>query len=144
MNDLRTILAIGDVLADRTLPVTRETLVRYAGASGDVNPIHYRDDVARAAGLPGVIAQGMLTMGMAVGVVVDALGDPSRIVSCGCRFARPVPVDGDDGADLHVTARVTKADEEWATVAIDVVYEGVKVLVKALAVVRQGTNTEGA
>lgn len=144
MRDTPQRLAVGDMLVERTLHITRETLVRYAGASGDVNPIHYRDDVARAAGLPGVIAHGMLTMGLAVGVVVDAIGDPGKIVSSSCRFARPVPVDGDAGADLLVTARVRAVDGERATVAIDVLCGGVKVLVKALAVVRQGRDAEGA
>ena len=67
--------SVGDVIAERTVHLTRESLVRYAGASGDFNPIHYRDDVAASVGLPGVLAHGMLTMGIASSVVVAALGE---------------------------------------------------------------------
>ena len=74
------VVAVGDVVAERTVHLTRESLVRYAGASGDFNPIHYRDDVAERVGLPGVLAHGMLTMGLAVETVVPWLGDAGRIV----------------------------------------------------------------
>ena len=63
-------VAVGDVVAETTYELTRDSLVRYAGASGDFNPIHYRDDVATSVGLPGVLAHGMLTMGIAVQPVV--------------------------------------------------------------------------
>ncbi|MFT4284419.1 MAG: MaoC/PaaZ C-terminal domain-containing protein, partial [Protaetiibacter sp.] len=69
-------LALGDIVAEAELALTRDSLVRYAGASGDFNPIHYRDDVAASVGLPGVLAHGMLTMGLAVQPVVDWVGDP--------------------------------------------------------------------
>ena len=71
-------LGVGDVVAERSLHLTRDSLVRYAGASGDFNPIHYRDDVAASVGLPGVLAHGMLTMGQAVQPVADWAGDPAR------------------------------------------------------------------
>ena len=90
---------VGDVLAERTVHLTRESLVRYAGASGDFNPIHYRDDVAAAVGLPGVLAHGMLTMGIASSVVVAALDPQTRILDYGVRFTKPVVVD--PGADLR-------------------------------------------
>ena len=64
-------LTVGQELPTRSFTITRDSLVRYAGASGDFNPIHYRDDFAQAVGLPGVLAHGMLTMGLAVQVVVD-------------------------------------------------------------------------
>ena len=81
--------------------LTRESLVRYAGASGDFNPIHYRDDVAGAVGLPGVLAHGMLTMGLAVETIVPWLGDAGRILEYGVRFTRPVVVDPETGADVR-------------------------------------------
>ena len=85
--------AAGDIVAERTVHLTRESLVRYAGASGDFNPIHYRDDIAAEVGLPGVLAHGMLTMGLAVGTIAEWLGDPGRILDYGVRFTRPVVVD---------------------------------------------------
>ena len=86
-----TELTIGDVVAERTVHLTRESLVRYAGASGDFNPIHYRDDVASAVGLPGVLAHGMLTMGLAVQTIVPWLGDVGRILDYGVRFYQLSP-----------------------------------------------------
>ena len=99
-------LAVGDVVAEREFPLTRESLVRYAGASGDFNPIHYRDDVAASVGLPGVLAHGMLTMGFAVQPVVDWAGDPGRIADYQVRFTRPVVVDPTDGATVLGKAQV--------------------------------------
>ena len=86
--------------------------MRYAGASGDFNPIHYRDDVAASVGLPGVLAHGMLTMGIASSVVVAALEPGTRILDYGVRFTKPVVVDPDDGADLHVLATVGAVDDD--------------------------------
>ncbi len=82
-------LAVGDIVAERTVHLTRESLVRYAGASGDFNPIHYRDDVASAVGLPGVLAHGMLTMGLAVQPVVTGSATPAASSSTAC--ASPAP-----------------------------------------------------
>ena len=72
--------AVGDVVATGSYRIDRDALVRYAGASGDFNPIHYRDDVAQSVGLPGVLAHGMLTMGVAVQPVVGWLGDRGAIL----------------------------------------------------------------
>ncbi|MEO6991986.1 MAG: MaoC/PaaZ C-terminal domain-containing protein, partial [Lacunisphaera sp.] len=88
---------VGDVVAEATFHLTRDSLVRYAGASGDFNPIHYRDDVATSVGLPGVLAHGMLTMGIAVQPVVDWLGTRGTITDYQVRFTRPVLVDATDG-----------------------------------------------
>lgn len=100
-------LSVGDVVAEHALTVTRDSLVRYAGASGDFNPIHYRDDLAQSVGLPGVLAHGMLTMGLAVQPVVAWLGgDSGRVVDYQVRFTRPVLVDADTGAELQITAKV--------------------------------------
>ncbi|UWF77164.1 MULTISPECIES: MaoC/PaaZ C-terminal domain-containing protein [Microbacterium] len=122
---------VGDVIAERTVHLTRESLVRYAGASGDFNPIHYRDDVAAQVGLPGVLAHGMLTMGIASSVVVSALGDVARILDYGVRFTKPVVVDPVDGADVHVVATVGAVDDEAARIDLKVTSAGTTVLVKA-------------
>lgn len=129
-------LAVGDVVAERPVHLTRESLVRYAGASGDLNPIHYRDDVAARVGLPGVLAHGMLTMGLAVETIVGWLGDAGRIAEYGVRFTRPVVVDADQGADLVVTAKVGAIDEASARIDLTVACAGTTVLGKAQVRVR--------
>ena len=129
-------LAVGDVVAERTVHLTRESLVRYAGASGDFNPIHYRDDVAERVGLPGVLAHGMLTMGLAVETVVPWLGDAGRIVDYGVRFTRPVVVDAESGSDVVVTATVGQVDDEFLRIDLTVSAGGTTVLGKAQVRVR--------
>jgi acyl dehydratase len=129
-------LTVGDVVAERTVHLTRESLVRYAGASGDFNPIHYRDDVAAAVGLPGVLAHGMLTMGLAVGTLESWIGDTGRILEYGVRFTKPVVVDPETGADVTVVAKVGAVDDESARIDLTVSFEGATVLVKAQARVR--------
>jgi acyl dehydratase len=123
--------AIGDVVAERTVHLTRESLVRYAGASGDFNPIHYRDDVAASVGLPGVLAHGMLTMGLAVETIVPWLGDSRRILEYGVRFTRPVVVDPETGADLRIVAKVGAIDDESARIDLTVTSDETTVLGKA-------------
>ncbi|MEX8059363.1 MaoC/PaaZ C-terminal domain-containing protein [Microbacterium sp. 16-032] len=127
---------VGEVIAERSVHLTRESLVRYAGASGDFNPIHYRDDVAAAVGLPGVLAHGMLTMGIAVGTLTEALGDTGRIAEYGVRFTRPVVVDPEAGADLHVSAKVGAVDDETARIDLTVTFAETTVLGKAQVRVR--------
>ena len=112
-------LTIGDVVAGGSFPLTRDSLVRYAGASGDFNPIHYRDDIAASVGLPGVLAHGMLTMGFAVQPVVDWAGDPARVIDYQVRFTRPVPVDPMEGAVVTVVARVAAIDPDARIARID-------------------------
>jgi acyl dehydratase len=112
-------LTVGDVVAEATFPLSRDSLVRYAGASGDFNPIHYRDDVAADVGLPGVLAHGMLTMGFAVQPVVDWAGDPGRLQDYGVRFTRPVVVDPVDGATVTVLAKVGQLDVDARSARID-------------------------
>jgi acyl dehydratase len=129
-------LTVGDVVAERTVHLTRESLVRYAGASGDFNPIHYRDDVAAAVGLPGVLAHGMLTMGLAVGTIESWLGDSGRILDYGVRFTKPVVVDAEAGADVTVVAKVGAVDDESARIDLTVSFDGATVLVKAQVRVR--------
>jgi len=122
---------VGDVLAERTVHLTRESLVRYAGASGDFNPIHYRDDIAESVGLPGVLAHGMLTMGIASSVVVSSLDPSAKILDYGVRFTKPVVVDAVDGADIHVVATVGAVDDEAARIDLKVTFGETTVLVKA-------------
>ena len=130
-------MQIGDVVAERTVHLTREALVRYAGASGDFNPIHYRDDVAARVGLPGVLAHGMLTMGLAVETIVPWLGDAGRIVECGVRFTRPVVVDAEDGAEVTVVAKVGAVDDDTARIDLTVAHGDTTVLGKAQVRVRR-------
>ena len=130
-------VAVGDVVAVRTVHLTRESLVRYAGASGDFNPIHYRDDVAARVGLPGVLAHGMLTMGLAVETVVPWLGDAGRIVDYGVRFTRPVVVDAESGADVVVAATVGQVDDEFLRIDLTVSAGETTVLGKAQVRVRR-------
>ena len=112
-------LTIGQALPAREFHFTRESLVRYAGASGDFNAIHYRDDVAKAVGLPGVLAHGMLTMGAAVQSVVDFLGDSGKVLDYQVRFTKPVLVDAVKGATLVVNATVVEIDEAAKVARID-------------------------
>ncbi len=128
-----TALTVGDVVAERTFALSRDSLVRYAGASGDFNPIHYRDDVAASVGLPGVLAPGMLTMGFAVQPVVDWAGDPARVLDYQVKFTRPVPVDPAAGAEVTVLAKVGALEPETSTARIDltVTFDGATVLGKA-------------
>ena len=124
-------LTVGDVVAERTVHLTRDSLVRYAGASGDFNPIHYRDDVATSVGLPGVLAHGMLTMGFAVQPVVDWLGDPGRVLDYQVKFTRPVLVDAESGATVTVVAKVGAVEEADARIDLTVTFADQTVLGKA-------------
>jgi len=131
---------VGQEVGRREVTVDRARLVRYAGASGDFNPIHWNDRVARSVGLPDVIAHGMWTMGAAVPVVVDWAGDPGAVVDYQVRFTRPVPVPDPGSATVEVVAVVGAVDAEAGTVRVDltVTLDGVRVLGKAQAVVRLG------
>ena len=127
-----TALEVGQVVAEQTFVLTRDTLVRYAGASGDFNPIHYRDDTAQSVGLPGVLAHGMLTMGLAVQPVVDWLGgDSGRITDYQVRFTRPVPVDAATGAEVTVVAKVGAIDDAGTRIDLTVTFDDQTVLGKA-------------
>ena len=129
---------VGTELPELVLRVTRADLVRYAGASGDFNPIHWNDRVATAVGLPGVIAHGMLTMALAARAVTGWTGDPAAMVEYHVRFGRPVVVpDDEDGAELTVRGRVAALlDDGAARVDLTVTSDGAKVLSLARAVVR--------
>ncbi|OAH49715.1 MaoC/PaaZ C-terminal domain-containing protein [Microbacterium oleivorans] len=129
-------LEVGAVVAERTVHLTRAALVRYAGASGDFNPIHYNDAVAERVGLPGVLAHGMLTMGLAVETIVSWLGDSGRILDYGVRFTRPVVVDTDAGADVSVVAKVGAIEDDAVRIDLTVSHDGTTVLGKAQVRVR--------
>ncbi|MBA0054066.1 dehydratase [Streptomyces sp. AJS327] len=133
---------VGTELPGQTFPVNREALVRYAGASGDFNPIHWNERFAHAVGLPDVIAHGMFTMAQAIRVVTDWTGDPAAVVEYGVRFSRPVVVpEGDKGTAVEVTAKVAaKLDDEARTVRVDLVakHDDRKVLGMSRAVVALG------
>lgn len=122
---------VGDVVAERTFHLTRDSLVRYAGASGDFNTIHYRDDIAAEVGLPGVLAHGMLTMGIAVQPVVDWLGDRGTVLGYGVRFTRPVVVDPTDGATVTVVAKIGALGDDETRIDLTVTFDGATVLGKA-------------
>lgn len=127
----------GTELPPLTVRFTRTELVRYAGASGDFNPIHHSDHFAAQAGLPGVIAHGMLTMGAALRVVTDWVGDPAAVIACSARFTHPVVVPDDGrGAEVVFTGTVTGLADGVATVSIEGSCDGVKVLGAARAEVR--------
>jgi acyl dehydratase len=110
---------VGDALPGRSFEVTRGDLVRYAGASGDFNTIHWSERIAREVGLPGVIAHGMFTMATAVRVVTEWAGDPGAVVQYGVRFTKPVPVPDDGAATLDVSAVVAAKDDAARTVRVD-------------------------
>ena len=135
-------LAPGQDIGSASLEITRADLVRYAGASGDFNPIHWNERFARSVELPGVIAHGMFTMGAAVQLVTDWIGDPGAVIDYQTRFTRPVPVeDMDDdaaGAVVEVSGAIGAIDADNSTARVDltVTFNGQKVLVKAQAVVR--------
>ena len=128
---------VGTELPSLTVTFRREDLVRYAGASGDFNPIHWSDRMAAALGLPGVIAHGMLTMASAVRVVTDWLDDPADLVEYGVRFTKPVVVPDDDkGASVTFSAKVDKVADGLAEIDITAIAGEEKVLGRARAVVR--------
>ncbi|GAB4084403.1 MaoC family dehydratase [Myceligenerans cantabricum] len=132
-------LAVGTEIGTRTIELDRPRLVRYAGASGDFNRIHWDPAFAESVGLPGVIAHGMLTMGSVAGLVTEWAGDPGAVVGYGTRFSRPVPVPAGDGtAVVEVSGKIGAVDAEAGTARVDltVTFEGTKVLMKTQAVVR--------
>ncbi|WP_394215674.1 MaoC/PaaZ C-terminal domain-containing protein [Brachybacterium vulturis] len=130
-----TALTVGQELARTRHELTRDTLVRYAGASGDFNPIHYNDAVAAEAGLPGVIAHGMLTMGTAITGLLDAIADPTAVRAYTTRFTHPIPVPATGFVTLEVVAVVGALDAEAGTARVDLTAEvdGTKVLGRARA-----------
>lgn len=129
-------VAVGDALEARRFVVRRSDLVRYAGASGDFNPIHWSDRVATSVGLPGVIAHGMFTMALAARAVEEWAG-PGSVVDFGCKFTNPVVVpDDDEGVEILVSGTVKDVSDGLATLVLEVTCGGQKVLGMPKAVVR--------
>ncbi|OFI37419.1 acyl dehydratase [Arthrobacter sp. SW1] len=145
-------LAVGQEIGTRSIEVTRQDLVKYAGASGDFNPIHWNEAFATGVDLPGVIAHGMFTMGSAVQLVSDWAGDPAAVVDYQTRFTKPVLVSdttgtAEPGAVIEVAGVVGALDAEAGTARVDltVTFNGQKVLMKSQAVVKltkQSTPSE--
>ncbi|GAA1069293.1 MaoC family dehydratase [Kitasatospora arboriphila] len=131
---------VGTELPAQSFPVTRATLVQYAGASGDFNPIHWNEKFALEVGLPDVIAHGMFTMAEAVRVVTDWVGDPAAVVEYGVRFTKPVPVPNDGvGAVIEVSGKVAALlDGRRVRVDLLATSGGQKVLGMSRAVVQLG------
>jgi acyl dehydratase len=131
-------VTVGTELPSQSFAITRADLVRYAGASGDFNVIHWNERVATVVGLPDVIAHGMLTMALAARVVTDWLGDPGALVEYGVRFTRPVVVPDDDiGAEITATATVAAVEDDGTVrIAVTATFDGATVLGKSQAVVR--------
>ena len=129
---------VGQEIPPLQVQVTRDRLVRYAGASLDFNPIHWNERFAKQVGLPDVIAHGMLTMALAGRLVTEWLGDPGKLVEYSCRFTRPVVVPDDDkGALVEFTGKIGEVrDDGTARVDITAKFDGRTVLGKAVAVVR--------
>ena len=130
----------GDQLPARRLEVTRADLRRYAEASGDHNPIHLDDTAAQSLGLPGVVAHGMLTSALAIGVVAEWAGGADRVLATSIRFAGPVVVPADEPAVLEVSGKVRTVAEDGtrADVALTVTCAGAKVFGKAMITVALG------
>lgn len=131
---------VGTTLPPLTCELTRETLVRYAGASGDFNPIHYSDHAAASLGLDGVIAHGMLTMGTAARVVTEWAGPEAALLSYFARFTRPVMVPADGAARLEVSGVVAAVEGSVVTVALEVTCNATKVLGAAKVVLDLGSR----
>jgi len=131
---------VGDQLPRQTFQVTRADLVRYAGASGDFNPIHWSDRVATSVGLPGVIAHGMFTMALAARALDTWAGAPGRVREFGCKFTKPVVVpDDDEGVKVEVGGTVKDVDADGLVhVTLEVTCGGEKVLGMPKAVLAGG------
>ncbi|RZS40703.1 MaoC dehydratase-like protein [Herbihabitans rhizosphaerae] len=129
---------VGDELPPLSVRLTREDLIRYAGASLDFNKIHWNERIATGVGLPGVVAHGMLTMALACRLVTDWAGDPGAVVDYSVRFTRPVVVpDDDEGALVELTGKIAEKRDD-GTVRIDITakFEGKTVFTKATALVK--------
>jgi acyl dehydratase len=129
---------VGTELPAQSFDIQRVSMVRYAGASGDFNTIHWSESVAKRVGLPNVIAHGMLTMAVAMRVVTDWLGDPGAVIDYGVRFTRPVVVPEDIGATLEVAGKIRSVDAENGTAVVDLIalVNGETVLAKARVTIR--------
>ena len=128
-------MSSGQVFEPITFSLTRADLVAYAEASGDPNPIHRDEEVARSVGLPGVIAHGMLTLGLAGRAVAVWTGE-AEVVELGCKFTNPVVVPASGSVEVVVSGSVKKVEDDLTTIALEVTCNDVKVLGMPKAVVR--------
>ena len=128
---------VGTEIPAQAYPVSRLSLVMYAGASGDFNPLHWNERHAKAVGLPNVIAHGMFTMAEAGRFVTDWVGDPGAVIDYGVRFSSPIVVPDDEGATVEVSGKVEKKlDDNRVVVALTARSAEQKVLTQARATVR--------
>ena len=130
---------VGDELPEKLINLTRADLVNYAGVSGDLNPIHWDDDIAKQVGLDTAIAHGMLTMGLGGGYVSEWVGDPGAVTEYNVRFTAIVPVPNDGvGADIVFTGRVKALDGESrsVTIALTATHDGKKIFGRAVAIAK--------
>jgi acyl dehydratase len=128
---------VGQELPARTFPVKRVDLVKYAGASGDFNPIHWNENFATSVGLPNVIAHGMFTMAEGGRYVTDWAGDPGAMIEYGVRFSSMVVVPDDEGAEIEIIGKIeNKLDDNAVVIALTARSAGEKVLTRAKATVR--------
>jgi acyl dehydratase len=126
----------GDQLPEKVITLTRQDLVNYAGVSGDLNPIHWDDEIAQQVGLDTAIAHGMLTMGLGGSYVTAWVGDPGAVSEYNVRFTSVVPVPNDSrGADIVFTGRIKSVDPETksVTIAIAATTGGKKIFGRAVA-----------
>jgi acyl dehydratase len=131
-------IEVGDPLPSLTVPIERLDLIRYCGASGDFNIIHWNERFATSVGLPNVIAHGMLTMGVAARIVTDWLSDPGAIVDYGVRFTRPVVVPDPEGATVEISAKVSSKADGLVGVDVTATSGGQTVLARARVTARVG------
>ena len=127
---------VGDEMPEKIIKLTRGDLVNYAGVSGDLNPIHWDDEIAKQVGLDTAIAHGMLTMGLGGGYVTSWIGDPGAVTEYNVRFTAIVPVPNDGiGAEILFTGRVKSTDPETKTVtlALTATTGGKKIFGRAVA-----------
>ncbi len=137
---------VGDELPEKVIPLTRQDLVNYAGVSGDLNPIHWDDEIAKQVGLDTAIAHGMLTMGLGGGYVTSWVGDPAAVTEYNVRFTAVVPVPNDGvGAEIVFNGRVKSVDPETksVTIALSATSGGKKIFGRAVAISEAGV-TDGA
>ncbi|MEZ0358994.1 (3R)-hydroxyacyl-ACP dehydratase subunit HadB [Mycobacterium sp. SA01] len=130
---------VGEELPERVITLTRADLVNYAGVSGDLNPIHWDDEIAKQVGLDTAIAHGMLTMGLGGGYVTEWIGDPGAVTEFNVRFTAIVPVPNDGvGAEIVFTGKVKSADPETKsiTIALTATTGGKKIFGRAVAIAK--------
>lgn len=106
---------VGDPLPVRHTRLSRGDLVNYAGVAGDANPIHWDEDIAKLAGLPDVIAHGMLTMGLGAGFASAWTGDPGAVTRYAVRLSAPAVVSAKEGADIEFSGKIKSLDPETRT-----------------------------